>query len=369
MAEEQRILATVFFPLINSLVNPLPTWNYPAADNVRVAVVSSDMGLQWGGNPYQDGDGWPSALPQGCSSVGDNGQFQTYGAGKTVSIQNNVIPCGSGGAQCPTSWTCGNIGDDGVGVCQAPGGDGTNQACPAFSATWAETPIGPEEAPVPNPDIAFQVSCLSALGTGGCGFEQQLQSAAVAVTREDQAAFLRHDALLAVIVITDEEDCSIEDKELFSVPEIQNQADQKVNIACNLDTNEQYLFSTTSFYQRLVEAKQGRVSGVVFGAIVGVPMVEDCQGIGADIGTCLNHADMQKVAIQEEANSGLPWFFKPACHRMEGDVEVTKARPGRRFVSLAQGFQTGGYVYSICNEDWTPAMADLAAIIADRLVD
>jgi hypothetical protein len=38
-------------------------------------------------------------------------------------------------------------------------------------------------------------------------------------------------------------------------------------------------------------------------------------------------------------------------------------------VSLVQEFQSGGYAYSICNADWTPAMADLAAIIAERLVD
>ncbi|HUT77245.1 MAG TPA: hypothetical protein VM285_06140 [Polyangia bacterium] len=364
MSEEQSILATVFFPLVNSLVNPLPTWQYPAADDVRVAVISSDLGLQWGGNPYVDGDGWPSALPQGCSSVGDNGQFQTYGAGKTVSIQSDVIPCGTGGAQCPTNWTCGNIQADGVGVCQAPGGDGTNQACPAFAATWAETTVE-----VSNPNLAFQVSCLSALGTGGCGFEQQLQSAAVALNRGDQTDFAREKALLAVIMVSDEEDCSIEEKALFLVPEVQNQADKKVNIACNLDANEQHLFSTTHFYNALIEAKQGRVSGVVFGAIVGVPVDDACQGLGSEILACLDHEDMQKVPIQEETSSGSTWFFKPACNRMEGAVEVTKARPGRRYVSLAQGFQSGGYVYSICNEDWTPAMADLAAIIAERLVD
>ncbi|HUT77414.1 MAG TPA: hypothetical protein VM285_06995, partial [Polyangia bacterium] len=28
MAEEQAILPTALFPLVNALVNPLPTWNY-----------------------------------------------------------------------------------------------------------------------------------------------------------------------------------------------------------------------------------------------------------------------------------------------------------------------------------------------------
>ncbi len=364
MDAEQTIFATSVFKLVNSLVAPLPGSLWPAADDVRVAVVSTDMGLSWGGNAYQDGDGWPEALPAGCSSFGDDGVFQAYAGGKTVNLKSGAIPCDESNAQCPAGWDCEQIGDDGIGLCLEPNNNGANQVCPAFDGPWAET-----TKQDPNGLMAMQVACLSNLGTSGCGFEQQLQSAAVAVTRTDQAVFMREDALLAVIVVSDEEDCSIEHKELFQVPEIQQLENRKVNIACNLDNNEQYLYSTTSFYQRLVDAKQGRVSGVVFGAIVGVPKAEDCQGLGSDISVCLNHADMQNVPVQEETASGLTWFFKPACNRMEGDVEVTKARPGRRFVALAQSFQSGGYIYSICNEDWTPAMADLAAIIAERLQD
>jgi hypothetical protein len=365
MAEEQAVFATSVFKLVNSLVAPLPGSLWPAADDVRVAVVSTDMGLSWGGQAYQSGDGWPGGLPEGCNTVGDNGAFHTYGSGKTVDLQSGAIPCDESGAQCPPGWDCEQLGGDGIGLCLEPNDNGADQACPAppggdFAGTTGQAPNGL---------LAMQVACLSNLGTVGCGFEQQLQSAAVAVTREDQAAFLRDDALLAVIVVSDEEDCSIENKALFLVPEIQNMSDGKVNIACNLDANEQYLYSPTSFYQRLVDAKQGRVSGVVFGAIVGVPKVEDCEGLGSDIGACLNHAGMQNVAVEEPSGSGSAWFFAPACNRLEGSVEVTKARPGRRFVSLVQEFQSGGYAYSICNADWTPAMADLAAIIAERLVD
>ena len=79
MAEEQEILATAFFPLVNSLVNPLPGWSWPSVDDVRIAIVTSDMGLSWGGNPYEEGDGWPGTNP--CSASGDNGVFQTYASG------------------------------------------------------------------------------------------------------------------------------------------------------------------------------------------------------------------------------------------------------------------------------------------------
>lgn len=53
----------------------------------------------------------------------------------------------------------------------------------------------------------------------------------------------------------------------------------------------------------------------------------------------------------------------PACTREEDDEEVTRAWPGRRFVELAELFGERGYVYSICNGDWSPAMSELAAMI------
>jgi hypothetical protein len=366
MSEEQAILATVFFPLINSLVNPLPNWDYPPADDVRVAVISSDLGLSWGGQAYTEGDGWPTSLPEGCNNFGDSGVFKTYGAGKTVSIQHDVIDCGSV-AQCPAGWTC-NAAEGGIGKCQAPGGNGANQLCPALTATWAETPIGPEDAQVPNPNLAFQVSCLSALGTVGCGFEQQLQSAAYALNRDDQASFTREKALLAVLMVTDEEDCSIQSKQLFMVPEIQNMGDGRVNVACNLDANEQYLYDPSHYYQTFQSAS-GTTGGTVFAAIVGVPAGDDspCQGAGNTIGQCLDHTKMQNIQVEEPSGSGTAWFFQPACNRMDGAVEVTKARPGRRFVSLAQQFDNMGYVYSICNADWSPAMMDIAKLIAENL--
>ncbi|HUT79143.1 MAG TPA: hypothetical protein VM285_15705, partial [Polyangia bacterium] len=102
-------------------------------------------------------------------------------------------------------------------------------------------------------------------------------------------------------------------------------------------------------------------------AIVGVPKVDACQGAGNQIGQCLQHQDMVLEQVQEETSSGLTWFFRPACNRMEGAVEVTKARPGRRYVSLAQQFDNMGYVYSICNQDWSPAMMDIAKLIAENL--
>ncbi|MBW2277303.1 MAG: hypothetical protein JRF63_07415, partial [Deltaproteobacteria bacterium] len=313
MAEEQEVLATSFFTLVNSLIDPLLGWKYPPADDVRIAVVSSDMGLQWGGKPYEAGDGWPNdAIP--CQSAGDNGGFQTYGSGKTIDLRHDAIPCDEDGSQCPDGWTCGGIGADPDhpewGLCQAPDGDGSNQQCPGLAATWAETPIGSTD-PEPNPDLPFQVACLSSLGTDGCGFEQQLQAAAVGLHRDDQNTFVRPSALLSVMVVSDEEDCSIESNELFAAPEIQDQSLGQINIACG--ENEQHLYPTETLYDTFVSAKDGRKDAVVFASIVGVPDGDDspCQGAGHEIGDCLDADEMQKTPqLENDA-----WFYRPACSR------------------------------------------------------
>lgn len=49
------------------------------------------------------------------------------------------------------------------------------------------------------------VGCLAALGTSGCGIEQPLEAMRVAL---DTPNFHREDALLAVVIVTDEDDCS-----------------------------------------------------------------------------------------------------------------------------------------------------------------
>ncbi|MDD5306501.1 MAG: hypothetical protein PHU25_04190 [Deltaproteobacteria bacterium] len=374
MTEEQAILATAFFPFINSLVNPLPGWPYPPANNVRVAIVSNDMGLQYGAPAQVPPEGDPAYDKTRCfASWGDNGKFLrgAYDGDGTVNIQPGVIACADA-TQCPTNWTCENIdAQTQKGRCEPPqGSDGTNQTCPALAATWAE--ITPD---APNPNLAFQTACLSSLGTDGCGFEQQLAAAAAGV-KLNKDLFVRETSLLAVIIVSDEEDCSMQDGPgIFNSSEFKG---DEVNIACG--ENSQYLFPATSYYSTFKALKKGVDNAVVFGAFVGVPYDETkpgadgiCQGPGNTITGCLDAPGMKLVVIQEEGASGTYAQYKPACTRGPADAEVTKARPGRRYVELAtanppDGFGSMSYIYSICNADWSPAMEDIAKLIAATLV-
>ncbi|MBW2532887.1 MAG: hypothetical protein JRI55_15450, partial [Deltaproteobacteria bacterium] len=264
-----------------------------------------------------------------------------------------MIRCAPGGDQCPPGWGCTEVDSEGVGTCTAPGGDGTDQLCPGLGSTWAETSPG-----APNPDLAFQVACMADVGTDGCGFEQQLQAGRRGL--KTSPGFIRERALLGVLVVSDEEDCSIEDGSIFQQAEITDLAQpHELNLLCG--RHQDMLYDPSFFKQAFLDIKGGREEAVVFAAIAGVPPVPTCQGRGADLDACLDHERMQLVEVLEES-----WVYAPACERHDGDQLVTKARPGRRYVSLAGQMKQRSYVYSICNESWSPAMSDIAALIADQ---
>ncbi len=65
-------------------------------------------------------------------------------------------------------------------------------------------------------DLNTAFSCLADLGTGGCGFEQPLESVKRALDNPTNAAFFRDDAYLAIIFVTDEDDCSVRTTEILS---------------------------------------------------------------------------------------------------------------------------------------------------------
>ena len=149
--------------------------------NLHIAVVSSDMGAP--------GDSTSSIM---CTKTGDNGQFR-FGATSGVSVAQQ--PGLDGGAP----------GADDAG---APG-------CAGASLNSGATFISNVDG-VANytGDLSTLLSCMTALGDTGCGFENQLASISRALGADglpapsSNAGFLRPDAQLAIIVLSDEDDCS-----------------------------------------------------------------------------------------------------------------------------------------------------------------
>lgn len=131
--------------------------------NLHVGVVSSDMGTK-GSAVATPGPGIGTIGQGGCSGLGKAGNLTVNGAPVTKAFLEDVA-AGSGARE--RNYTG---------------------------------------------ELAAVVGTMISLGEGGCGFEQHLAAMRAALSGNPMnAGFLRPDAGLAVIVVADEDDCSILD--------------------------------------------------------------------------------------------------------------------------------------------------------------
>jgi hypothetical protein len=174
-------------PLINKLTRNFPAFiqvlqNLPnGLPNVHIGVVSSSMGA-----------GATTNVPN-CAQGGDGGNFQDQvGVGTS---EMGGIPCTKTGLNANQHFISSV--------------NGTQN----FDTTFQASPMIPA-------GIASVFSCIASLGDQGCGFEHQLASVARALSKDDMVSadgnpvpgnntgFLRPSAYLAIIFITNEDDCS-----------------------------------------------------------------------------------------------------------------------------------------------------------------
>jgi hypothetical protein len=163
MADKQNSLANSFPNFVNQLAQiegGLP--------NVHIGVTSTDMGTKTSGSPTPAptigvvGQG-------GCADRGKNGIMTVNGANVTGAFVSDIkLP------------------------------DGTRQT--NYTGTLADV-----------------VGTMVRLGATGCGFEQPLAAMKAALANNpNNAGFLRPDALLAVLFLADEDDCSIKSTQLLN---------------------------------------------------------------------------------------------------------------------------------------------------------
>lgn len=258
-----------------------------------------------------------------------------------------------------TVGTCSNsaIGDNGCFLHQpSPSVGGCSASYPSFlsrneanSATYSPT------------QMASDFTCIATLGTSGCGFEQQFKAMRAATTTNTavgacNAGFLRTDSLIALIFVTDEEDCSVrpDHPEMFD----QSRSDLgHLNIRC---------FSHPTFVEDIAEyvaAFRGlrpaeEQDKIVLGMIIGVPPdAPQCIGPGNELDGCL-----AVPAMMEQIDPAIPSQLIPSCNTSMG-----LAFPPRRFVQVAQAFGGNAYVDSICKTDWSDAIRGITDKLVERL--
>ena len=184
MGEEQATLAANFESFINVLDRPLVDASY------RIGVTTTDNGNPWCGSTGSEAG---SLRMTSCRSRPT--EFVFDGATRIDATQEACLDI------CPEEWT--NI------ELQPSTIDGEDDAKPR---PWLESIGGRTNLPEGLDTVqAFQ--CMGPQGIDGCGFESHLESMWKALRRaqtDDDPAhgFIRDGAILSVVHVTDEEDCS-----------------------------------------------------------------------------------------------------------------------------------------------------------------
>lgn len=250
--------------------------------------------------------------------------------------------------------------------------------------------------------LATDLSCLAALGTDGCGFEMQLESMLKSVWPGDDGRitfladpasgfgmtgqagpgfpngdFVRNDdeddvSVLAVVMVTDEEDCSSNDTAHLA-PAFDTQG---LNTRCYYEAlrpEPNRLFDVGRYVTGLRLLRPGYEHRVVFGAIVGVPPAlvteaalsevdfSSASERNAHYATILDDPMMQQTIDDRGTADFADDSIRPSCLTTTGSAV---AYPPRRIVEVARGFGEHGFVQSICANEWSFAMELLATRIA-----
>lgn len=387
MAEEQKKLAAVLPQLVTVLttghLTPAPAGSapdFPPIRSLHVGVVSSDLGLNLAPTVTSCGAASFSAVAPdpGNSALStmppSNGERlnKPFGDDGLLNISTAVAVAGITARPAGTSFSTP------VAVVVPP-----DSSCSALALSSGERFIqftaGSSDASV----FARQFGCLAKLGRNGCGLEQQLEAMLKALTPStsstlfsrsstghgnlENRGFLRDDAALVVVVVSDEEDCSIPDSssELFHAQSTSITED--INIRCGLTKYESLLQPTARYVAGLRALKPAAYADrIVFAGIVGVPMIPGKKTIrgSADLHALLNDPTM--VFVPRQMAGSLSLEPTPSCSSANGDGT---AAPARRMVQVAEQFGPNGLVTSICEDEYGSAMAAIVERIAVQQQD
>ena len=291
----------------------------------------------------------------------DGDGVQDFPALRSVRAGTVSSDMGTGGHNVPTCAER-TFGDDGVlQTAGNPGIAGCMASYPSFAELRAGDPAGSEAA------FIEQVSCTAVLGTGGCGFEQQLDAVLKAVTPSTSpirfhdgsvgqadrgnAGFLRSDSVLATIVLTDENDCSASDPELFD-PSSSTYGSTDLNLRCF--AHEDTALHPISRYVDGLRAMRTNPDDVIFALVAGVPT----DLVGTDYATML--ADPR---MQQQVDPSSPNRLTPSCDVPGRGV----AFPPTRLVEVAQAHGGPSVVQSICQPDFAPVVDAILSEVARRV--
>ena len=281
------------------------------------------------------------------------------------SLQVGVVTTdlGTGGFRVPTCVRS-DFGDD--GLLRTAGPSETPGCAPAYPPflTWR-----PPSAPS---DSARDAACVAHVGTGGCGFEQQLEAALKALSPAAPTAWtalgfapprfhegtaghgadaneglVRAGSVLAVALLTDEEDCSASDPVLYDVTS-ETYSGPPLSLRCF--SFPEALHPVSRFVDGLLQLRH-RPGRLVFVPIAGVP-ADLMPTPGAPIAweRLTGPTGVRDERLEPRVDPDSPTRQIPSCRSSDRGV----AMPPVRILQAAEALEARGArvaVGSVCQDD------------------
>ncbi len=209
--------------------------------------------------------------------------------------------------------------------------------------------------------LADALASAFRIGSTGCGFEQPLHAARLAGFVNTESNFWRTDASRAVVVLTDEDDCSIRDSHVLEDdPELGPLTSfrcTKYGVVCDQSIDEiggktncrprvdSYIEDPAMTKQGLEFPEQGP-ERVTFSAIAGPPT---------------------PFAVEQRQINGMAQLGLSHSCSLTTPTGPQVADPAPRIASLADSFQSRGGFYSICDADYGPSLRRIGTTIKRSL--
>jgi hypothetical protein len=269
---------------------------------------------------------------------------------------------GAGGFSVTSCTDEPSFGDDGV---LNRTGNTTIAGCQATYPAFLQLGGGETD------EFARDLACVAVTGTGGCGFEQPLESVLKAVTPstctdpwctfhsdtrghadEVNAGFLRPDSVFAIVLLTDEDDCSAADPELFD--RASTRYPGELDLRCSSYPTAVHPIGR---YVDGLLATRARPRRLVASVIAGLPPGVSTDRVSYD--EILAHPMMQ-----EERDPTRPNRLRPSCNV----AGLGNSYPPRRIVEVARGLEARGAStssHSICGDDYSAAIDSLLDDVAE----
>jgi hypothetical protein len=215
-------------------------------------------------------------------------------------------------------------------------------------------------------NLASQLGCAVALGDGGCGFEMHLEAMKEALQNPVNAGFIRPDAYLAVIILADEDDCSVVDPSFFD-PESSEMGpldsvrcfefgverdgaatlrDEGARSHCRPRENSPYLGEVMDYVDFLKGQKSNPLDIIVAGIIGNSEPVV---------------VGRKQRPGQSDPSEVIPDLVPSCTYTDIGTGMKNRADPGVRLQYFFDQFPDRSTVTSICGDDFTDALTQVAS--------